>query len=635
MKNQLIQLCSCLVLISLIACGGAKPAIISNAEIASAAQNNNLPSLYAKIEKVIAESSGSSKKEAINIRSKIVGLLVTQANQTLTSLKQQQANDAFSVTRKNIVDFKNYLSDMQNWSATDYARIAPQVDALLESKNQAIASLMQQSEQAAGVAEKVNFHRQAAQLAGANEPEAKSFEEAKKTTVSQMLYVGSDALAKRLYSTAKDAAKTGLAIDAGNIQFESMLSQAQAGLFEKDFRFALENGKPESAYQAMMAVADEPIFMQLKKSMQKSILVLANYFSASAHKAYQQGDLLLAYDNFNKGRNIQRQLSVAASGFIQEKQFLDLLMQKSKQPNLNLGEKQTLLRVIAEFDPAYPGLKTESTKLLGEIKQRAMTKLSIADFKEVLTSQSALNSVGRRIGSKLERILFEQLGNEVSIVTADKLVQESTYDGLALKIDGEVLQAAIETNQSQGKRTLNVRVGTHREETEDYQDWARRKRGEAPKQYNETPIMENVELVVKHIKKLAVAEVAYRIVEPSNGSILLTDTISSERQFSGESIDELQKGEFHQAFVDGGLPSDIKIMDNLATELAQGLGKKLNAYLETPENVFYKKANEAKAKGNNSDAIEFLANAVAIAQAKGLDVNQWLTELKSLTLSKH
>ncbi|MCW8878105.1 MAG: hypothetical protein OQJ89_01595 [Kangiellaceae bacterium] len=632
-NNKTNSILFALCLTGFIACGGGNKALISQAEIDSAQQSGTLQSLYDKASGFVTESRGSSKKEAIALQSKIADLLVAGKAKLVNELLNRENQSENPVTRAELLDAQKSIEPMQNWSATDYARINSQLQNRIKNADSTISAAMADAE--AKKNDTVGYVlaiKQAAKYAGEGQAEYTQFKNEYDKAVKQYLYQGNDALNKRLYSTAMRSAKSGLALDQGNVQFESMLSQSQAGLFDKDFRFALENGKPESAYQSLINVADEPIFLQIKKSMGSNIQLLANYFAGAAQKEYQKGNLKDAYYHLIKGRTIQEKLGIAQKGFIQEKRFLDLVMTRAKNAQSGIGKRQALLRVINEFDPNYPGLKADYLKLSDEVKNRAMTKLSVAEFKEVQSADSVVTSVGRRVGSKLEKILFDKLGNEVLIVTETNGQGGSGYQGLALQIDGEILQAAIESNVNNGQRSINVRTGVNRVETEEYKKWAKRERGEAPTQYHESPKMEDVVLTVQHIRKQAIAEVAFRIIEPASGKILLTDNFVKDGEYSGESINEYQKGEFHQPYVRADLPSDIKIMDELASALAEMLGQKLGDYLQNPEQVFHHKFVESKAQGNQPGAIELLSNAVIIAESKERETGNWYAELVDMAL---
>ncbi|WP_196138279.1 hypothetical protein [Aliikangiella sp. G2MR2-5] len=632
MKTTHFQILTAASLAFFLACGGSNKALITQSEIDSARQSGTLSALYDKATKLISESGGSSKKEAIALQSKIAGLLTAKHSGEVEALLSRDES-AQPITRSELLSSKSAIADMQQWSATDYTKLASKLDAKIAELNKKIKVEIDKSElPGVSLVDKVLTLKRAALLAGTGEPETLLYETEKQKAIEYYQYEGSDGLQKGLYNTAMKAAESGLMLDEGNLQFESMLSQAQAGMFQKDFSYALENGKPESAYLSLMQVADKPIFLQLKKSMGTNMQVLANYFAGSAAKNYQKEMLDAAYNDFRKGRDIQEKLGISNKGFIQEKRFLDLVMARAKNKQSGVGKRQALLRVIQSFDPNYPRVQSEYNKLTEEIRARALTKLSVDSFKEVAAADPVVTSVGRRIGSKLEKYLFENLGNEVLIVAETNGQAGNGYQGLNLKVDGEVLQAAIETKVNKGQRSQQVQIGVDKQLTEAYQKWSKRKRGEAPKQYIENPIMDEVILTVEHIRKQAIAEVAFRIIEPSSGKILLTDNYVKEAQYSGESINEFKKGDFHQPYLPADMPTDIKIMDSLASELALTLGEKLGTYLAKPEEVFYRKANESKARGNLNAEIELLANAVFIAESKGVDSDQWLEQLKELSL---
>ena len=368
--------------------------------------------------------------------------------------------------------------------------------------------------------------------------------------------------------------------------------------------------------------------------MEKPILLLANYFANNAQAAYRKNDLLLAHSEFKRGRDIQQRLSLTNLGFIQEKQYLDLLMAKASKLQASNGAVFGLLSIIQEFDPGYPMLGQKLQSEIQKLKSRATTKISVTEFKEVLSSNSVVASVGRRVGSKLEKILFEKLGEQLQIVAdLTALGAKAPYSGDYLSIEGEVLQAAIESSKNNGQRSQNVLTKINKTETEEYAKWKKKKRGDAPTQYLEENIMEDVLIQVEHIKKLAVTEVAFRIVEPTTQKVLLTNNVVKESNYSGDSINEFQKGLFHQKYVAADLPSDIKIMDNLARELSVSVGDALTQYLANPDLKYHAKYLQAAEQGASQDAVELLSNAVVIAGDTDQQKAAWHENLKQLVLA--
>ena len=538
------------------------------------------------------------------------------------------------VDRATLLGLKKSISNMQQWDPKRYNLVLPMVQQALDKTNFEIGdAIAKASNHSNDVVKKMFWLKKSAILAGKAQPENQNYSKEFAKTISQLSRSGRDAYKRRMYNIALESAQKGISLDPGNIQFESLLSQSEAALFEQEFRTALENGKPESAYRAFIKVADKPIMLQIRKKMERNILFLANYFAGNAQTSYNKNDLYTAYTEFKRARDIQEKLTLNSRGFIQEKKYLDLIMQKANSLQDASGQKLALLSVIKEFDSAYPTLEESMAKVMDEISNRATTKLAVSEFKEVLSSNSVVASVGRRVASKLEKSLFEKLAGELQIVTDISNVQGDQFSGVALSIDGEVLQAAIETSKNQGQRSLNVQTGINKIETEEYVKWKKRKRGDAPTRYIEEKIMENVIIRVEHIRKIAVVEVAYRIVEPLTQKVLLTDNLIKEVKHQGESTNEFQKGSFHQSYVAADLPSDIKIMDNLATELSTELGIALSSYLASPEKVFHQKFELALGQGNYPMAVEMLSNAVVIADKKGQSNSEWSATLIQQVLS--
>ncbi|MEP2542501.1 MAG: hypothetical protein ABJI60_18760, partial [Kangiellaceae bacterium] len=632
MKISLNQILLAAFITTLIACGGTKTALINQSDINQASESGQLAALYDKVDKMIIEARGSDKEQLISTRNDIAKRLVDQQEQQIATVLNEQKTEFGMVDRQSLQKLLQQAENVKKWDVSRYSSIVPALKAQLDRTEHAITEATNKSDRTAkDVVVQMGWLKQAAVLAGAGSNEEQLYQNRLSKNIEMLNAQGVEAFNKRMFNMSLSAAEKGLAIDPGNLQFESMQSQSEAALFEQNFRGALESGKPESAYQALQEIADKPLMQQVKKKMEKPILLLANYFANNAQVAYRKKDLALAYTEFQRGRDIQRKLERTNLGFIQEKEYLDLLMAKANAMQNAPGAVYALLTIIKEFDPAYPTLEKELTSYSQKLQNRATIKLSVSEFKEVLSSNSVVASVGRRVGSKLEKALFDGLGNQLQIVADLSVLPAPTaYSGDYLSVEGEVLQAAIETNTNKGQRSMNVLTAINKTETEEYADWKRRKRGEPPVQFNEEKVMEDVIIQVERIKKLAVAEVAYRIIEPATQKVLVTDNVVKEGKYSGDSVNEFQKGLFHQKYVSADLPSDIKIMDNLATELSDAVGKALITYLAKPEQKYFERFQQANSRGENINAVELLANAVVISFEDNATKQDWAAQLKQL-----
>jgi len=645
MKGFLLNIASAIFILLLLACGGAKKVMVSSADISRAESNGTLEQLYRKVGITIEESSGSSKKDAISIQSQIVNRIVaTYQNSVANKLSDKTALGL--VTRQNLNQVLSEIRSMKNWDQSAYANTKQQVDEQLSLTNAAIDKANQSAKENKGQLDvSLKFLKQASLLAGENESETTHYQEVRKSSLETLSKDGRTAFERRMFNIAIQKANTGLKIDAGNIQFESLLAQAETSLFKQKFDEALQNGKPEVAYSALLDVANKPIMLQIKKNMGSNILLLANYFAGNAQQSYLKGDFYLAYNEFLRGRDIQNKLSASNKGFIQEKAFLDLLKKETLKDKNNFGKNYALLQIIKEFDDSYPTLNEALLTDIEKITARSTTKIAISPFSEVTSANSVVASVGRRIASKLEKILFSGLKDEILVVTDINKADSQDYSGPHYQINGEVLQAAIETNRSQARRSKNVQTGINKVETEEYIKWKKRSKGDAPVRYLESAIMEDVILSLEHIRKLAVVELDYKIISPISQKVLVTNNLNKESNFKGTTTQEFQKGMFLQEYIQADLPSDIKIMDNLATEISVELGEKLTSYLTGIEKAFYSESAKSLGKGEKLASIELLANAIVIDIKKSTKTDAsesvkkeikaseaWLIELKKQVL---
>lgn len=640
--NKIINSYLVLILLSAaIACGGSKKALITQTEIESARSAGTLASLYHKSAKLKLESRGKAKEELAVIQSNIGNLLVSDMSKRVDSRLLGSKTEYGLVDKNILLSLLEKIQPMKAWNEKQFAINSSLISKSLEKTNDAIFEANTRAEQSkTDLVEHLEWKKKIAVLEGKGSDAELSYNNAVEKTITDLLAKGREAYQKRMYNLSLDAAEQGVAIDPGNLQFESLQTQSQTSLFEQEFQFALENGKPEVAYQSLVEISKKPIMVQIKNKMKRKILLLANYFASTAKQSYGSGDLYNAYKNFRRGRDVQHKLGLSAKGFIQEKEFLDLIMNKVDGITGTIGVKYGLLKVIEEFDASYPLLDEKLLTVSQKIGRRATTKLAVSEFREVLSADPVVASVGRRVSSKLEKILFDKLGKKIQIVAAIKSTQAQVqpdsfgeFSGLSLAIHGEVLQAAIESNIRKGHQNKNVQTGVSKLETEEYKKWKKRKRGSAPKQFNESPIVEDVNIPVEHTKKIAVIEVGYRIVEPGTQNVLLTNSITKDSQFNGTSTNEFRKGTFHQEYIEAELPSDIKIMDSLASELSGELGNSLFKYLSSPEEVFYQKYHGAKQKGNPVAGIEMLSNAVVMGNSSEETNEEWLLSLKELVLT--
>ena len=406
MKIKLTQLIILFFLTSIIACGGKK-VLISQTDIDAAKNSGKLEALYDKTSKLLKETSGTDRKKLISIRGQIVNLLFQDKAKLVDKVLSEKTRYGL-VDKASLIHLSVEIEKTRPWELSSYDNLKQRINPEIEKTQNEINIVNQTlNQELLNIVERMKLLEKLSELGGVNSEEENNYQSELAKQIEALSANGRDAYNKRMYSIAADSANKGLAIDPGNIQFESLLSQSNAALFEQNFRSAMENGKPELAFQALKDIADKPLMLQIKKKMKASISLLANYFASNAQTKYRNNQLLSAYEEFKRGREIQRLLSSSSIGFVQEKQFLDLLIKKYDSQTDKTGARFALLKIIQEFDEKYPMLDERLKTEFDKIAERATTKIQVSEFKELASPQPVISSVGRRVSNKLEKILFE------------------------------------------------------------------------------------------------------------------------------------------------------------------------------------------------------------------------------------
>ena len=631
MKNIIIQFVVVIFFSSILACGGGNKTYITQSDIDKASTDGTLSQLHDEASGYIKQARGSTKSTLIAQRKQIRSLLISKLKSDIDQMIDNEKKDALLVSRVMVMTKQQEVAEIKPWSESEFNEMSGKLSKLQKAVNRNVAKALGESKKPGlSKTDKILKLESAAIMAGEGQPEQLNYKSVLDRALAQYMFSAKDGLKKKLYSITIRSSQSALAIDSDNQAFQDLLSQALEGRFEKDFNFAIENKKPESAYNSLMQVVNDPVFEKIKNTKKAKISILATYFSNNARTYYTRNDLVNAYENFKKSRFINEKLGLSNSNTANENNFLRLVMQKARVTG-SAGKKFGLLSLINDFDPNYPSLASEYNMQAFKINQRARTKVNIDDYKEVVTSNAIVASFGRRVSRKLERLLRVEMGNLLTISRSVSSTGQNSLNGLSLNLSGEILQAAIVESRSKGSRNQSVATKVNRVETNEYKKWKKRKKGDAPKQYDETPIYENVVINVDNIRKQTIAEIEYKIVDAISGKTLMFDTMVVEDEFNGESINAFSKGEFFQPYVRADMPSDIKIMDMLSTDLAERLMQKLATYLKNPQDIYYQEFSAIR-HTNKALAVEYLANAVAIAKAKGEESAEWRDELHSMAL---
>ncbi len=450
------------------------------------------------------------------------------------------------------------------------------------------------------------------------------------------------------------AAMDGNRLDEADVLLDG-ISQVRPGYREtqrlsalvriKQFETSVRKKRDPASLDAQMnqyqTLTQRTDFDSLRPALIDAVTLLVENMRARAGVEQDSDNLLASYRWLRKVHDLDKTQGLQSRHAGQEKRFVDLVLQlaeaaaKTKdQQGLALGYLLSVQKLV----PDHPALK----RLLGP------TQRTVVDSSATWISVESIEENGsRKDGLQIVSLVNERLGKEIPMDA--KLVDRKLLDALAREAQlrgeqfkprpadylfkGEVLQAIVENTEN--KSTKVVRAVTHREliPNPEYEAWDRsgRRSDAAPPPKIEMPISEDIRINISLQRKAGSLSMLYSITGSNNESVLI-DTITRKKVVSGESSEGVQLGEYQSPMKVADLPSDTEILSNLGQEIAGAIGDKLIAFLRDSEIRYEADARRLMTEDNAKAAVEKMAKAWALSQAKGKDAEKLGTELRRLSL---
>lgn len=312
---------------------------------------------------------------------------------------------------------------------------------------------------------------------------------------------------------------------------------------------------------------------------------------------------------------------------------------KGNQPGLALG----YLFAVEDIHPEFPALKRVMRETQEQTHDRAIKRITAANF----TGSGDSARLGGSVASKLTKKLFQALPDDIRVVERDQLqavmreqeivamqgtstVSLSSADYL---VQGAILEATVENSETKGRKTMRVVTRFNRVVTPEYSEWLKGSRNtEAPAQYKEEPVQEDIPINVSLVRKIGVFGVSYRIIDATSARMLFADTFTTKKTVSGENSEGLALGSFNLPMKLAELPSDSEILESLADEIANHIGQQMEDFLRNPEVKYTSNAQRYRNEDNYTAAADMFAKAWVLSQKKNKPTAQLGQELREMAL---
>ena len=421
-----------------------------------------------------------------------------------------------------------------------------------------------------------------------------------------------------------------------------LLSQIKAGISAEQIRLALQESDIEGAYMIYVHMLDnKSIFPD---THQDSLTSLGNLISQQCLQATKQQLFFTAFDFCRQSLLIQQSITQMGDTINRNvKNLNDALFSAAAQANaLELpGVQLGYLYAIQQLDPYFPGLDRTIKKPHEIVKSKAVLRLSTAVFRDSSESQR----FGEQISAYVTEYLFNGIPENIRIVERSnlnaiirerkmdqKLSQslDTSLDSAEFLIQGSILEANVDTENKQGKKTMRVQTGANTISNPAYIEWLKSHKAKdsgAPEKTIEKAIFENVTLGITQHRKIGLFSASYRLIRTRDAKVISTNTIKRQKEAGGESIEGLEIGMFNQPMKLANLESDLEILNTLSSQVAEQIASELAAKLSITENDFQKAAFELVDEDNLAEAAEQQAKAVVILESKNKDTGKTRQDL--------
>ncbi len=602
-------------------CGPKKP-MITQQQISDARNSGTLVQLYEKVQQDIQTSSGSSKESLLKIAHEIEEQMAADKQQSIYQTIEDKRLPSGVTSLSVLEQLKSEAEALKAWNETRYNNTRQKISAESTAAQDALAKQLVSVGKipVENQVERINAMSLAAAIAGEGSQHYEAYLRQKEQTLVNWMVDADTALANRKYTLAATFLRKVLGLDPDNAEALEKLSRAEQDGFETRFRKALEDSKPELAYSELMRVAGSPLFDSVKGSLASSIQLLNDFFINRALQSSSQGALKTAYKNFLKARKIRE---VMGQDYQKEAEydFLKKLMNlaASLGQSKRYGEQLAYLEIVHQFNPGYPGAEQALADARKTIIEYASTSMLVKDFSQTGTHHSA----GKSVAQKTYSWIYENMPGEIALVSAQQMANaDADAPGRLLLLEGDILEAGVDNENSNGKKTMRVVTQTTKTPNPKYTEWREDgAKGEAPPEFLISEKTEDVTINVIHSRKTGILSVNYRLLEQKSGQVLINQSARDKQLFEAEGNEGVSIGEYNLPFKRPELPSDLEIMEQLSTKVAEQIGAKFKEMLSNPDQHYEELGDKAESQKQYAAAVNNYGYAAAIRSAKQNDIS--------------
>jgi curli biogenesis system outer membrane secretion channel CsgG len=273
------------------------------------------------------------------------------------------------------------------------------------------------------------------------------------------------------------------------------------------------------------------------------------------------------------------------------------------------GNTWLWLRALQQIDPNYRDVANKVENMRDKLLDRASLKIAILELEAPRASPDAgsivsgsivtnLFKLGRKDFKVIEREALQQIIKEISIGQAGVLDVETAKEigkiaGIDSILVGRVLQYKVDQNESEGRKTVTVQVGTRTVPNPAYAIFlaevreGRRKNSDgAPPQTIQEPIHQLFTYRVGTVTAIGYVSVSFRLVGVERGEILLAEKIDEQETFRQDYSEGVEAAGIQAIPKNAPIPTEVlnrvseKVVGRIVRLIAAHFGNRQQQYLE-------------------------------------------------------
>jgi curli biogenesis system outer membrane secretion channel CsgG/tetratricopeptide (TPR) repeat protein len=298
------------------------------------------------------------------------------------------------------------------------------------------------------------------------------------------------------------------------------------------------------------------------------------------------------------------------------------------------GNTYLWFRALSQVDPVYRDVANKVEQIREKLMDRATVKIAVLDFEPPKAAPDAgsivsgsivtqLFKIGRKDFKVIEREALQSIIKEISIGQAGVLDVETAKEigkiaGIDTILVGRVLQYKVDQNESEGRKTVTVQVGTRTVTNPAFElhmaavrEGRLKSTDAAPPQTIQEPVHQLFTYRVGSVTAIGYVSVSFRLVGVERGEILMAEKIDEQETFKQDYSEGVEAAGIQAVSKNAPIPTEV--LNRVTEQVVQKIVQLTARHYGSRQNYFLETGRELQRRRQFTRAVEEYMNAIASA----------------------